>query len=116
MNPTELQGWFVTEAGVRQAWPFLNLCQPASNREVRLYIDTDFEVGVSGEGVGGLVDELASSAARLAMVLNSTVDGVTLLDDDTLELRFGDEQRLRISGEPNATTTSEPWRLADLSG
>jgi hypothetical protein len=41
-----LNGRFVVEIGIRQAWPFVTLCdnraRPAN--EVRLYIDTVFDV------------------------------------------------------------------------
>lgn len=41
-----LRGCFVTEVGVRQAWPFLTFCDSNLNpaQERRLYIDTAFRI------------------------------------------------------------------------
>ena len=44
-----LRGQFVVEVGLRQAWPFLTLCDnaPTPPRETRVYIGTTFHVDSS---------------------------------------------------------------------
>ena len=42
VEPNNIVGCFATEVGERQAWPFLQFCDPSSAQEARLYIDTIF--------------------------------------------------------------------------
>lgn len=69
-----LVGRFVTEVGVRQAWPFLTLCDNVAtpSDEIRLCIDTAFNVSPARPAIA--VDETARWLSALGDVLNLTVD------------------------------------------
>jgi hypothetical protein len=104
----DLTGRFVTEVGLRQAWPFITLacCDAAGTDEIRVFIDTTFAVG--SRSVRNLNDAGAILAA-VAPLINLTVSAATIDDDDGLSIRFDDGSMLQISGAPTASTIGPPW-------
>ena len=103
-NPGLLVGWHVVEVGVRQAWPFLTFADPASGREVRVYMDA--AVRVSPDAVSLRQDD-AGLVAALERVNMMTVDDAAVVDG-SLELWFEGES-VWIDGEENEVTTHTPW-------
>jgi hypothetical protein len=103
-DPALLVGWHVVEAGRRQAWPFVNLADPVSGREVRLYVDTTFSVAP-----GWLTVEQHGDAALLAL---DSLSGSTVTTAESvggaLALHLG-HVALRIQRDGNHLTTGSPW-------
>jgi len=106
--PDELVGLFVAEVGVRQAWPFLQFCDNNATpaREVRLYLDSPFEVGPPDA-----VPTRADPVDRLLKVNNLPVDHVRR-EGLRLAIDFAGGTSLVISGEPSPTTTGDVWWLS----
>jgi hypothetical protein len=104
LDPSRVQGWFVVEAGRRQAWPFLTFADPGTGREVRLYVDSTFSVTPGFDSVRQHDD-----SALLAL---DALDGETVTTVATtsqgLEVDFGGFQ-LRIDGRGNNLTSHSPW-------
>jgi hypothetical protein len=100
-QPSELVGLFVVEVGERQAWPFVQFCDnsPTPPREVRLYIDTDFEVcHASG----------ADTSTEGLLALNMlAVTRVT--EDDGLRVTFDNGSELTVSDAARPTTVGDVW-------
>jgi hypothetical protein len=97
-----LQGQFVVEIGVRQAWPFLTLCDnaPTPARETRLYIGTSFRAGSSPQTFAD--GDPHPAVAQLLQLNNRTVTDVALSADNELlsRLRRGprdDDRRRRTA-------------------
>jgi hypothetical protein len=110
----DLAGRFVAEVGIRQVWPFLTLCNAgAGGDELRLYIDTEFEVK---PGSGLVVDDDMERLAALAGLLNLTVDRATVASDGELKLGFADGGVLAVSGVAASFTTHAPWWVARVWG
>jgi len=110
-NPERLVGWHVVEVGRRVAHPYINLTDPVSGREVRVFIDATFHVtpgysGVKqhGDGVFAALDCLTGLTVRQART-----------PDDGLELRLDarmvgvDARVLLVEGLPNELTSGSPW-------
>jgi hypothetical protein len=109
LDPETLEGRFVVEVGVRQAWPFLTFSDPHSETaaEIRLYIDTEFrlEPGSHARATTALID-----------LHNMTVTDVEVQDDGGLVLRFdGDNRGLLVSGTAAHFTTQDTWWLETRS-
>jgi hypothetical protein len=103
-----LTGRLVTEVGLRQAWPFLNFaCSDAAGiNEVRLFIDTTFDVG--SRSVRNM-DSPMAMLSPLAALVNLTVTETSVNDIGVLSIVFDDGSVLEISGAPTASTTGPPW-------
>ena len=103
-DPTLLVGAFVVEAGRRQAWPFINLHHPDTNREVRVYIDTTFSVHPTWPAM--------EQDDRPVLEALDSLDGLTVTTVERpgygLHLVFDDTQ-LRIDGVANRLTSGSPW-------
>ena len=116
-DPHSLIGSFVTEVGVRQAWPFLTFTsnsEAMTPAELRLYIDTTCGVDPAPPFVFDLeAEEPASVLPALLEVLNLTVAAVTVTDNADLILGFDGGVTLRVSGTPSAWTTHDAWMLGD---
>jgi hypothetical protein len=105
-----LRGQFVVEVGVRQAWPFLTLCDNASTppRETRLYIGTTFRVGSSPPTFADGDPEPA--LARLLALNNMTVTDVAVRADNELRLVFdGGQSTLTVDAVPRDFTGDIWW-------
>ncbi|SDT68956.1 hypothetical protein [Jiangella sp. DSM 45060] len=105
-DPALLVGSFVVEAGRRQAWPFVNLYNPDTDREVRLFIDTTFSVHPGwpaleqdDDPVLNVLDSLQGQTVRAVERPNGALRLV--LDDDYLQ----------IDGVDNRLTTHSPWSI-----
>jgi hypothetical protein len=107
----EFVGRFVTEVGVRQAWPFVTLCdnRPTRADELRLYIDADFSVEPARPLPAEVADEVDQWLRALSDLLNRTVTAQRVTATGDLVLTFDDELALSISGTASATTVGEPW-------
>jgi len=107
----ELRGCFVTEVGVRQAWPFLTFCDNGSDptQERRLYIDTTFRVNDEP-----LNDGDAKRAITALLSLNNlTVTAVDVSASHTLTLTFDDgHDVLIVAGGAAVFTTHDVWWLS----
>jgi hypothetical protein len=104
-----LRGAHVVEAGLRQAWSFLGFAWPDSDEEVRVYIDTAFDVEPGAQRY----DDGDSFRAGQALIGFATLT-VTKSDVEScgaLILAFNDGRTLRIEGSASAFTTGEPWWL-----
>jgi hypothetical protein len=116
-DPHSLVGFFVTEVGVRQAWPFVTFTSNSGTMmptELRLYIDTTCEVNPAPPFVFDLAaEEPASVLPALLGVLNLTVTAVTLAENADLVLGFDGGITLRVSGTPSTWTTQDVWWLGD---
>lgn len=116
-DPHSLVGFFVTEVGVRQAWPFATFhsnSETMTPTELRLYIDTTCEVNPAPPFVFHLAAEKPASAlSAILEVLNLTVTAVTVGDNADLVLGFDGGVTLRVSGTPSAWTTQDVWWLGD---
>jgi hypothetical protein len=92
-HPDRVRGWFVVEVGRRQAWPFLNLADPVSGRELRLYIDSTFSVAPG-------YDAVRQDDVRVFVALDA-LDGQTVLTAAAtfgrLDMDFG-AFHLRVNG------------------
>ena len=107
-----LRAQFVVEVGVRQAWPFLTLCDnaPTPPRETRLYIGTTFRVGSSPRTFADGDPEPA--VAELMELNNRTVTAVAIGADNELRLVFdGGQSTLVVDGAPR-DVTGDIWWLA----
>ncbi|MGW9196635.1 hypothetical protein [Micromonospora chersina] len=117
-DPRSLVGFFVTEVGVRQAWPFVTFTSNSvamAPTELRLYIDTTCKAFPPSPSVFKLAaEEPASALPALLGVLNLTVTAVTVADNADLVLRFDGGVTLQVSGTPSAWTTHDVWWLGDL--
>jgi hypothetical protein len=102
----ELRGCFVTEVGVRQAWPFLTFCDNRSDptQERRLYIDTTFRLNDEP-----LNDGDAERAVTALLSLNDlTVTAVDVSTSRTLTLTFDDgHDVLIVAGSAAVITTQD---------
>lgn len=112
-DPALLTGWFVVEAGRRTAWPFINVTDPVSGREVRLYIDARFSVLPDWPNVG-------QHDMQALMALDST-SGRTIAAVETpgrgsLRLTFDDGTAFHVHGEPNELTSHSPWWVGRVGG
>jgi hypothetical protein len=108
-----LIGMQVVEVGVRQAWAFATFEDlEGSAGQVRLFIDTDFEVTTpdgSGSVRGG--EEPTSAMQALAGILNLTAVAATATDGElVVDLDGG---VLKVSGVPSTWTTHDVWWLGD---
>jgi hypothetical protein len=83
-----LQGRFVAEVGLRQAWPFVAFCDshPSATSEIRLYIDTTFRLEpgrrVFEDG------DAERAAAELLDLSNRTLTDVQTKEANELLLSF----------------------------
>jgi hypothetical protein len=105
-----LRGQFVVEVGVRQAWPFLTLCDnaPTPPRETRLYIGTAFRVGPSPQTFADGDPEPA--VAQLLELNNRTVTDVAVGADNQLRLVFdAGQSTLTVDAVPRAFTGDIWW-------
>jgi hypothetical protein len=109
-EPSRLVGWFVVEAGRRQAWPFFNLANPDTGREVRVYIDATFSVEPGWPSIRQHDD---SAVAALDALDGLTVSAVEALGGG-LRLTLGD-MTLVVAGEGNDLTSDSPWRVSARS-
>lgn len=84
----------MVEIGEGQAWPFIQFCDndPTPPREVRLYIDTVFDVFLSA------VVKVEDPLHRL-LALNDLTVGSVEFRRPGLEVSFTDGSRLSISDE-----------------
>lgn len=105
-EPSDLVGLFVVELGERQAWPFIQFCdnRPTPSREVRLYIDTVFDVFLPA------VVKVEDRLHRLLALNNLTVGAVEVRGPG-LDVSFTDGSRLTISEEAQSWTTGDIWWL-----
>ncbi|MEV6303668.1 hypothetical protein AB0M02_29955 [Actinoplanes sp. NPDC051861] len=113
MDLEQLAGCFVVEIGIRQAWPFLGICdsRPAQARETRLYIDAEWAIELITRTTGGADDDRAWLTA--AVVLNGrTVESARVEHDGCLRLATDSGHNLVISGQPQPYTVGEPWRIS----
>ena len=108
-DPRSLVGWHVVEVGLRQAWPYLNLANPESGREVRLYIDTTFSVEPGHPVLRQHDPEVFAALDELNCRTVTHVDG-----DGSSGLRLGfDELALHVQAATNELTSHEQWWFAD---
>jgi hypothetical protein len=115
-DPQTLVGRFVTEVGIRQAWPFLTFhdsSDTSPTAELRVYIGTACEVEPNPSCTIDLPsDDPGSTMPALLEVLNLTVSSVTVYDAD-LVLAFDGGPTLLISGTARRWTTGDVWWLGD---
>lgn len=110
-DPTLLVGAFVVEAGRRQAWPFINLYHPDTDREVRLYIDTNFAVHPAWPTLAQHDDPVLPALDSLHG------QTVTAVDRLGYGLRLVlDEAQLEIDGDANELTSGSPWYVGRVLG
>jgi hypothetical protein len=108
-DASTLVGRFVVEVGRRQAWPFLTLCdnRPEKSDEIRLYIDTAFEVApgpaYSADG------ETSQLLVAIGALENLTVVAAAVGEEGDLSLTFDNDRVLRVSGLAAAYTGGPPW-------
>lgn len=107
----DLPGTFVVEVGVRQAWPFVGLCDSRSARshEFRLYVDAPWSIG------GTHAADPSQTFVWLEASCGLTglgVDSASVDADGTLQVRFADSSALSISGVATEDTAGEPWWLS----
>ncbi|HLS25927.1 MAG TPA: hypothetical protein VK063_08650 [Beutenbergiaceae bacterium] len=104
MDLSRLRGWFVVEAGRRQAWPFIVLSDPDTGTEVRVYIDTTFSVRPGWQALRQ--DDDAVLAAL------DSLQGLTVTAGRSgpggLLVQFG-QHELRVETQPNDLTTHDVW-------
>ena len=106
----DLRAQFVVEVGVRQAWPFLTLCDnaPTPPRETRLYIGTTFRVGSSPQTFAD--GDPGPAVAQLLELNNRTVTDVTVSAENELHLVFdGGQSTLTVDAVPRAFTGDVWW-------
>ncbi|WP_040872151.1 hypothetical protein [Nocardia exalbida] len=114
LHPASLVGSFVTEIGIRQAWPYLTLAcndDMAVPPEVRLYIGTDFTVQPPPPRPSTRTEdaEIRLWLLLLAEVLNLTVEAATIEPDSSLSLAFAGDVTLTISGQGTEWTSGDIW-------
>lgn len=109
-EPSRLIGWHVVEAGRREAWPFVNLADPQSGREVRLYLDTTFSVL---PGYTGVRQHEATALPALDALSGASVTSVRA-EDGGLDLVLGN-LTLSVLGKPNELTSHAPWWVGRAS-
>jgi hypothetical protein len=116
-DPRSLVRRFVTEVGVRQAWPFVTFATNEDSgrpSELRLYIDTTCEVRPASPQV---LDVAGNDPARalnaLLEVPNQTVARPNLGGDGSLVLEFEAGNTLYASGIGEAWTTHDVWWLGN---
>jgi hypothetical protein len=103
---------FVVEVGRRQAWPFLTLCanRPEKSDEIRLYIDTAFEVApgpaYSADG------ETSQLLVAIGALENLTVVAAAVGEVGDPSLTFDNDRVLRVSGVASAYTGGPPWWIS----
>ncbi|BCJ48382.1 hypothetical protein GCM10010168_76920 [Actinoplanes ianthinogenes] len=109
MEVERLAGTFVAEIGYRGAWPVLVFCdnRPTPAVEARLYIDATWTIG---EVSGTADDDVAWLTAALALH-DRTVEEALVDDTGALHVRTDSGAVLVVSGEAEAYTVGEPWRL-----
>jgi hypothetical protein len=109
-----LQGRYVVEVGLRQAWPFVTFCgsDPSATSEIRLYIDTTFRLD---EGRRVFEDgDAERAAAELLDLSNRTVTDVQSSEANELLASFdGGERVLVVAGTPASFTTQDVWWLGE---
>jgi hypothetical protein len=111
-DPSLLTGWFVVEAGRRSAWPFINVADPGSDREVRLFIDSTFDVLPRWP-------RLRQHDDQVLIALDSTSGrtiGVVETPNLGLRLTFDDGTALSVDGEANDLTSHSPWWVGRRTG
>jgi hypothetical protein len=113
MDVEQIAGSFVVEIGVRQAWPFVGLCdnRPTPAQEARLYIDASWTIEANTSASGGAEDDIMWLTAA-APLNNTTIDTAWIDEDGRLHLTTDSGLALAVSGDPEPYTTSEPWRLS----
>jgi len=104
-EPRLLIGWFVVEAGRRQAWPFLGLASPDSDREVRIYIDATLSVLPGWPSL----DQDDDAALRALDGLVGLAVGDVQINPGTATRFVFDDLALEIEAAGNALTTHSPW-------
>jgi hypothetical protein len=106
-----MQGSFVTEIGLRQAWPFVTFCNNslgAHGTERRLYIDAPIRTGAPAVGPW-IRDDEPRILAALAQ-LNGLSPRSTRIDGNgSLLISFEDGSELVVSGDPDDSTTGDVW-------
>ncbi|MEJ7786518.1 MAG: hypothetical protein WKF96_17080 [Solirubrobacteraceae bacterium] len=109
MEANDLQGAFVVEVGVRQAWPFLTFAWPDRDAECRLYIDTTFRVDDQDLADG----DPGRAVSALLALSNEYVTEVVVGDNAELTLRFESSPRLVlvVAGTSADFTTGAIWWL-----
>jgi hypothetical protein len=115
-DPRSLVGRFVTEVGVRQAWPFITFTsnEEIGPSELRLYIDTTCEVRPAPPQVLDVpADDPAGALPALLEILNLTVATVSVGPDGSVVLDFEAGSTLYVSGAAEAWTTHDVWWLGD---
>jgi hypothetical protein len=103
-DPSLLVGWQVVEARRRQAWPFVNLADPGSGREVRLFIDATFSVNPGWSNVKQHDDAVLHALDSLSGLTVTSVQSA----DENLALHLDDVLSL-IQGIGNELTSHSPW-------
>ena len=109
-EPSRLIGWHVVEAGRRQAWPFVNLADPESGREIRVYLDTSFSVL---PGYSGVRQHDDTAVIALDALSGASVASVRT-EDGGLDIVVGN-LTLSVAGKPNELTSHSPWWVAHAS-
>lgn len=114
MDVANLEGCFVVEVGVRQAWPFIVFCDnsQALSAETRLYIDAKWSVNETTGSPESDHGKWLTSAVKLN---NCTITNVLLDADHNLRIDTDYGDSLTVSGEPTPTTGGEPWWFAPAS-
>jgi hypothetical protein len=108
-TPSRLIGWFVTEVGIRQDWPFLAFAHQEEESEARLFIDAEFSVEPRRRGGALFVRDLHMSwLAQLGPLVNFTVTSASA-EAGELELTFDAGQRLTISTTPRRDSVQANW-------
>jgi hypothetical protein len=109
-------GSFVTEAGIRQAWIFLTLCDntPETPAETRIYVDTNWNLDLTTFDLDQ--DELETGLVILCQLINRTLVEATVLSDGGLVLEFDNASRLIIDSAGAAATTHDSWWLGHVGG
>jgi len=112
-DPARLTGWFVVEAGRRTAWPFVNVADPVSGREVRLYIDSTFAVL---PGWPELRQHDEQALAALDSTSGRTIAAVETPGHSGLRLTFDDASALTVQADGNELTSHSPWWVGRIGG
>lgn len=116
LDPGALVGYFVTEVGVRQAWPFVTFTTndgDVTPAEVRLYLDTTCDVSPAPPFALAVPDDdPAAALPALLTVLDRTVFAATVTGEGDLVVGFEGDVALRVSGHPSRWTTHDVWWLA----
>jgi hypothetical protein len=112
MDVGQLAGCFVVKIGLRQAWPFLGLCdnRPTPAQQARLYIDTSWTIEATPSAAGSADDDTAWLTAAAALN-GTTIETARVEHDGSLRLTTDVGITLVVSGKPGPETVGEPWRL-----